>query len=46
MGRMVYCPLVALSVTNDADQDIWELAAPSGNKLVLHGWEVQRIGGG
>jgi len=40
MGRIVYCPLVNLSVTNDADQDIWELAAPAGNKLVLHGWEV------
>lgn len=40
MGRIVYCPLPKLSVTNDADQDIWELAAPSGNKLRLLGWEV------
>jgi len=44
MGRIIYCPLIyngdALQVTNDADQDIWELAAPAGNKLVLHGWEV------
>lgn len=40
MGRIVYCPLPKLSVTNDADQDIWELAAPAGNKLRLLGWEV------
>lgn len=40
MGRIVYCPLPDLSVTNDADQDIWELASPSTHKIILHGWEI------
>ena len=39
MGRIVYCPLVDLSVTNDADQDIWELAAVT-NKVKLHAFEL------
>lgn len=40
MGRIVYCPLVNLSVTNDADQDIFRLNAGANNKLKLHGFEV------
>lgn len=40
MGRMVYCPLVNLSVTNDADQDIFQLTAGSANKIKLHGFEL------
>jgi len=40
MGRIVYCPLNNLSVTNDPDQDIWELASPSTHRFRLHGWEV------
>jgi len=40
MGRIVYCPLLALDVTNNSDQDIWELAAPSTHTLWLHGWEL------
>ena len=40
MGRIVYCPLPDLSVTNDADQDVWELASPSTHKIILHGWEI------
>jgi hypothetical protein len=37
---MVYCPLVNLSVTNDADQDIFQLTAGSANKIKLHGFEL------
>lgn len=40
MGRIVYCPLVDLSVTNDPDQDIWELATGSTNKVKLHAFEL------
>lgn len=40
MGRIVYCPLPDLSVTNDADQDIWELATPATHHFLLHGWEL------
>ena len=40
MGRMVYCPLDDLQVTDDADQDIWEIMTASTNKAILHGWEL------
>jgi hypothetical protein len=40
MGRKYYIPLDALTVTNDADQDIWELVAPSGSPCILHGFEL------
>jgi len=40
MGRIVYCPLVNLSVTNDADQDIFQLTAGAANKLKVHGFEL------
>ena len=40
MGRIVYCPLTDIVVTNDSDQDIWELASPSTHRLKLHGWEL------
>ena len=40
MGRIIYTPFDALSVTNDADQNIWELLAGSANKAILHGWEL------
>lgn len=36
MGLMVYTPLVNLSVTTDADQDIWELTNSAGKKIRLH----------
>ena len=35
MGRMYVSPL-ALSVTNDADQDVWRLNAGSTKPLILH----------
>jgi hypothetical protein len=40
MGRIYQIPLDALSVTNDADQDIWELVAPSGGPVKLHGFSL------
>lgn len=40
MGRIFYQPLDALSVTNDSDQDIWVLAAPSGKPLTLHAFSL------
>lgn len=40
MSKVIYTPLSALSVTNDADQDIWELASPATHKIALHGWEL------
>lgn len=40
MGRVVYCPLTSLTVTAAADQDLWELATASTNKVRLLGWEV------
>jgi len=40
MGRIVYCPLDALSVTAAGDQDIWEIATAATNKCRLLGWEI------
>ena len=39
MGRIYYAPFDDIQVTNDADQDVWELGAIT-NKLILHGWEM------
>jgi hypothetical protein len=39
MGRMIICPLTD-TITASANQDIWSLMAGSGNKLILHGWEI------
>jgi hypothetical protein len=39
MGRIYYAPFENIQVTNDADQDIWELGAIT-NKAILHGFEL------
>jgi len=39
-GRYYQVPLVSLSVTNDADQDIWEMVAPSTGPVVIHGFSL------
>lgn len=39
-GRIYTIPLEALSVTTDADQDIWELVAPSSATCILHGFSL------
>ncbi len=39
MGRLHYAPFDDIQVTNDADQDIWEIAAIT-NKIKLHGFEM------
>ncbi len=40
MGRMIVGAFDGISVTNDADQNIWALTAGSANKLILHGFEI------
>lgn len=40
MGRIYTLPLDAISVTNDADQDIWELANTSAKQVILHGFSL------
>lgn len=41
MANLVYyAPLDALSVTTDADQDIFELTAPSSKRVILHGFSL------
>lgn len=40
MGRIYQIPIDAINVTNDADQDIWELVAPAGGKVTLHGFSL------
>lgn len=40
MGRIYQIPLDALTVTNDADQDIFELVAPSTGAVRLHGFSL------
>jgi len=39
MGRMYWVPFDDIQVTNDSDQDVWELGAVT-NKAILHGWEL------
>ena len=38
--RIYFAPLDALSVTNDADQDIFELGTSSGKQAILHGFSL------
>lgn len=40
MSRIIYCPLVNLTVTTDADQDIFRLNAGSADKYKLHAFEI------
>lgn len=40
MARLYSVPLDAISVTTDADQDIWELTAGSGKLCVLHSFSL------
>ncbi len=39
-GRMYTLPLDAISVTTDADQDIWELSNSSAKQAILHGFSL------
>jgi hypothetical protein len=39
-GRIYTVPLDAISVTNDADQDIFEIASNSAKQVVLHGFSL------
>lgn len=39
MGRIYYAPFDDIQVTNDADQDVWELGAIT-NKVILHAFEL------
>lgn len=40
MLRLYVIPFDALTVTNDADQDIWELVAPAAGPCILHGFSL------
>ncbi len=40
MGRIYIAPFVGLAVTTDSSQDIWEITAGSGNKVIIHGFEL------
>lgn len=40
MGRMVTKPILALSVTADATQDVWSVLSVSPNRVKLHGFEL------
>jgi hypothetical protein len=37
---MYTVPLDAISVTNDADQDIWEISSNSTKQVILHGFSL------
>jgi hypothetical protein len=39
-GRLYTLPLDAISVTTDADQDIWELSNSSAKQVILHGFSL------
>lgn len=39
-GRIYTLPLDAISVTNDADQDIFELSSNSAKQVILHGFSL------
>ncbi len=39
-GRIYTVPLDAISVTTDADQDIWEIATASTKQAILHGFSL------
>ncbi len=41
MANLIYkVPLDAISVTNDGDQDIWLITAPSSKRVILHGFSL------
>jgi hypothetical protein len=40
MGRVYTVPLDAISVTNDADQDLWCISTASTKQAVLHGFSL------
>lgn len=40
MGRIYVCPFVGLSVTNDSDQDIWEIIGHANGSFILHSFEL------
>ena len=40
MGKIVYGALVGVSITSDADQDIWNLVVAGGARIKLHGFEL------
>jgi hypothetical protein len=40
MGRMIVGAFDGISVTNDADQNIWAITAGSANKIIIHGFEL------
>lgn len=40
MGRMVTGAFGGISVTNDADQNIWAITAGANNKIKIHGFEI------
>jgi len=40
MARIYTVPLDAISVTNDADQDIWEITASAGKIVILHAFSL------
>lgn len=40
IGRVYKIPLASLTVTNDADQDIWEMVPGSVRDVVLHGFSL------
>jgi len=39
-SRVYVAPLDTISVTNDADQDVWELASASTKQCILHGFSL------
>lgn len=39
-GRIYTFPLDAISVTTDADQDVWELGTASTKQAILHGFSL------
>lgn len=40
MPRLYTAPLDAISVTNDGDQDIFQLASPASTRVVLHAFSL------
>lgn len=39
-GRIYTAPLDAITVTTDADQDVWGLASNSSKQVILHGFSL------
>lgn len=40
IARVYFAPIIAQSVTNDSDQDIWLITSASTKKVVLHGFSL------